>query len=677
MNIMQVQDDLKNFSQDQLIKEIQRPSGMAPQFLVLSEINRRQRVKQDVNARMAQQQPTVAEEAIASAGVPQGGLADMSQALAPKSASALSTGVGTSMPMAMQTGGFLKTPDEIEEELEMMSDPDSMDFSRMSLEEMAEFAKKMKGLSQPSTMYGGGPTYMQEGGTLGLRQNNPGNIRPGAGFIGETGQGSGYATFQNPLFGGRALARLLSTYKNQYGISNVDSLIDRYAPSGDNTMESRSNYKGFIANKLGVGKDDEIDLDDDNTKLGVMKAIVEFENRNENPYSDQEYNLMIQSAKMDDEGKVSDLLTNTNSARSVKNNVSPIDKDVMDALSQSQTTDNQGSGLGLVSQAFASGNKANSMAGEFGPAGLDRPNVLLPRILAGKRSLQPGEIGFEAAYGAGLRPFDESDEVMGSQIPRMPGKEGAATYQDLLNLEEGSRAESGFIDPVKVFGGPAVDTGEGEIINKDGKDFVRTKVTEKDDSGKDKVVTKDIELNKDGTVKDDGEAKTIKPSEIFKPAVTGSMFQRSNLEQDIVDLQEQLKKDREVDKWLGIAKAGLALADPTKTISEAAEAGIDAMSAARKRYTDGVIDLINARSKLAKSTTGLKLSDLFTNLGRNRTSQTKYSEMGAEPNPELLQRLQDEEREILNLISRYPGYEQFATGISVLGLKEKKDEKAT
>ena len=290
---MQVQDDLKNFSQEQLINEIQRPSGMAPQFLVLSEINRRQRVKQDVNARMAQQQPTVAEEAIASAGVPQGGLADMSQALAPKSASALSTGVGTSMPMAMQSGGFLKTPDEIDEELEMMTDPDSLDFSRMSLEEMAEFAKKMKGLSQPSSMYGGGLTYMQEGGTLGLRQNNPGNIRSGAGFFGETGVGSGYATFQNPLFGGRALARLLSTYKNKHGISNVDSLIDRYAPSGDNSPESRSNYKGFMANKLGISKDDEIDLDDDNTKLAVMKAIVEFENRNENPYSDQEYNLSL------------------------------------------------------------------------------------------------------------------------------------------------------------------------------------------------------------------------------------------------------------------------------------------------------------------------------------------------------------------------------------------------
>ena len=45
MNVIQIQDDLKNFSEDQLIKEMQRPSGNAPQFLVLSELNRRKRVK--------------------------------------------------------------------------------------------------------------------------------------------------------------------------------------------------------------------------------------------------------------------------------------------------------------------------------------------------------------------------------------------------------------------------------------------------------------------------------------------------------------------------------------------------------------------------------------------------------------------------------------------------------
>ena len=71
MNILQVQDALKDFSQEQLVKEMEKPSGQAPQFLVLSELNRRQRMKQDFDARQAQQQPTVAEKLVAAAGAPQ------------------------------------------------------------------------------------------------------------------------------------------------------------------------------------------------------------------------------------------------------------------------------------------------------------------------------------------------------------------------------------------------------------------------------------------------------------------------------------------------------------------------------------------------------------------------------------------------------------------------------
>ena len=58
MNVIQIQDDLKNFSEDQLIKEMQQPSGSAPQFLVLSELNRRKRVKGEYAARQAQNAPT-------------------------------------------------------------------------------------------------------------------------------------------------------------------------------------------------------------------------------------------------------------------------------------------------------------------------------------------------------------------------------------------------------------------------------------------------------------------------------------------------------------------------------------------------------------------------------------------------------------------------------------------
>ena len=103
MNVLQIQDDLKNFSEDQLIREMQQPSGSAPQFLVLSELNRRKRVKGEFEARQAKNIPTVAEEAVSAAGVPQAGMMGMSEAMAP--ASVESGGIGSMMPKTMKMGG--------------------------------------------------------------------------------------------------------------------------------------------------------------------------------------------------------------------------------------------------------------------------------------------------------------------------------------------------------------------------------------------------------------------------------------------------------------------------------------------------------------------------------------------------------------------------------------------
>ena len=121
MNLIQVQDNLKNFSQDQLVKEMQQPSGNTPQFLILSELNRRKRVKGDFEARQAKQQPTVAEEAVASAGVPQSGMMGMSEAMAPQSA--VSEGVGTSAPMKMASGGLAQFGNEIRNSMGQEIDP--------------------------------------------------------------------------------------------------------------------------------------------------------------------------------------------------------------------------------------------------------------------------------------------------------------------------------------------------------------------------------------------------------------------------------------------------------------------------------------------------------------------------------------------------------------------------
>jgi len=69
MNIIQIQDRLKDFSEQQLVNEMQRPTGSAPQYLVLSELERRQKVKQSFESQQGSE-PSVAEEAVMSRMMP-------------------------------------------------------------------------------------------------------------------------------------------------------------------------------------------------------------------------------------------------------------------------------------------------------------------------------------------------------------------------------------------------------------------------------------------------------------------------------------------------------------------------------------------------------------------------------------------------------------------------------
>jgi hypothetical protein len=62
MNILQVQDALKNASDIQLSGELQNPTGLAPSYLVLSEMKRRQQMRQGAMASPAPQS-SMAEEA--------------------------------------------------------------------------------------------------------------------------------------------------------------------------------------------------------------------------------------------------------------------------------------------------------------------------------------------------------------------------------------------------------------------------------------------------------------------------------------------------------------------------------------------------------------------------------------------------------------------------------------
>ena len=114
MNIIELQDNLKDVSDNVLMREMQSPSGNMPQFLVLSELTRRKRMRDDYKRQQAANMPTVAEEVMTAAGAPQEGLTAIARNMAPNSSIAQNTGADmavqrepTRMPQMMAEGGLV------------------------------------------------------------------------------------------------------------------------------------------------------------------------------------------------------------------------------------------------------------------------------------------------------------------------------------------------------------------------------------------------------------------------------------------------------------------------------------------------------------------------------------------------------------------------------------------
>ena len=115
MNIIEVQESLKDLPDNALMQEMQNPTGSAPQFLVLSELKRRKRMRDDYQRRQAGDIKTVAEEAVTAAGAPQEGIMQVSRAMNPNSSIAQNTGMDQAMPQEpvqapqmMADGGLIK-----------------------------------------------------------------------------------------------------------------------------------------------------------------------------------------------------------------------------------------------------------------------------------------------------------------------------------------------------------------------------------------------------------------------------------------------------------------------------------------------------------------------------------------------------------------------------------------
>ena len=701
MNIIDIQDQLKNFSEDQLINEMQMPSGNAPQFLVLSEIQRRKRMRDDFAKRQAAQQPTVAEEAVAAAGVPQSGIAGMSEAMAPKS-TMVQNAVGSAMPESMRSGGLMQFGNDIQKSISsqevdpFLDEVEDMAESRFGVDfdESPRFGlnidqRTRPAIGRPFPIFSdmradlpfespsrrmpakGGPVAMpavipyEEGGlvdalfsktdhgkklssnqfevrkgkdgrrmvykkgtnifvgtadkvfdekydggliraqnglprdTLGMRLNNPGNIRPGAGFFGEIGQDKGYAKFASDAAGLRAIQRLLETYGSKYGINTLRGLANRYAPPSDNNPTG--NYVDFLSQQTGIGPDEPINLAERGAE--IIPAIIGFE-QGKQPFSQEMINTAINAAQFDDEDKIADAL---------------LPQELIDrgVTASDLTQDNQEAGL-IAAMAATSGSSPTPQqdysAGQLSDGPFDAE---------GRRRKQAKDPNKEVDT--------EPKSSRGRNDPSIRG-ELDKNRQDLPD------------------GGPAVSMGRNAARIGDSRiDDLKAARTAAEDRAKERAEKSANEATGNQQTGTDAENKTEADTELnyFKQLQEDST---TSIEQEIIDLMKSQKADRESDKWLAIAQAGLAIMssdNPTLlgAIGEGGAAGLKAYREAQDRYNEGVIDLINARAKLAKaSDKDLTAANAISRLNTiSKMIASGVDQNGMPLNPNKLEEYQQEE----------------------------------
>lgn len=126
----------------------------------------------------------------------------------------------------------------------------------------------------------------------GIRNNNPGNIRKSATQWEGTSAVQGddaFVTFETPEHGIRAMARVLQTYRDKYGLDTVTKIISRWAPDVENDTAA---YIKSVAGQLGVRPD--VPLNPGQVPA-LIAAIIKHEN-GVLPYSNEQIIRGVQMA---------------------------------------------------------------------------------------------------------------------------------------------------------------------------------------------------------------------------------------------------------------------------------------------------------------------------------------------------------------------------------------------
>ena len=113
----------------------------------------------------------------------------------------------------------------------------------------------------------------------GIRNNNPGNIRLSKtmwqGQKAPPQDDPDFVEFVSPLYGLRALMKLLLTYHLKYGLDTVESILNRFAPPHENDTGS---YMNHVARMMKIKPRDTLNLTRKEALTALAQAIVVHEN---------------------------------------------------------------------------------------------------------------------------------------------------------------------------------------------------------------------------------------------------------------------------------------------------------------------------------------------------------------------------------------------------------------
>lgn len=111
----------------------------------------------------------------------------------------------------------------------------------------------------------------------GIRNHNPGNLRHGDAWKGMTPKqpDQDFVTFIDPLWGLRAMAKVLLAYSTLHGRRTVRAIVERWAPTSENDTDA---YVAMVSRAMGVDPDAPLELSRDDVLSDLMRAMIRHEN---------------------------------------------------------------------------------------------------------------------------------------------------------------------------------------------------------------------------------------------------------------------------------------------------------------------------------------------------------------------------------------------------------------